>query len=60
MVVPSWALTSMVITLDPTTRLTLRSLPLVTVLPFTVTVALFSRASGVTVTDFTELSTLAV
>ena len=60
-VVPSWAVTATVIVLLPTfNAIELLAWPLVTAVPFTVTVAVLSARVGLTVILATELATLEV
>ena len=59
-VVPSWAVTTVVMVLLPTFKATFLAVPLVVGVPFTVMVALALLAVGVTSTDVTLLATDAV
>ena len=59
-VVPSWAVTTVVIILLPTFKTTFLAAPLAVGVPFTVMVALTLLAVGVTSTDVTLLATEAV
>jgi hypothetical protein len=59
-VVPSCAVTTVVIILLPTFNATFLAVPLAVVVPFTVMVALTLLAVGVTSTDVTLLATEAV
>ena len=59
MVVPSWAVTTAVMVLLPSTRLIEpEGEPDVTPVPFTLTVEVASATIGVTVTDVTSLATV--
>ena len=61
MVVPSWAVTTVVIVLAPTaSAIAPEALPLLVATPLTVTLALASATVGVTVSEVVALLTLAV